>query len=334
MTAAAFLIDPPAEDGSSNVLRLLLRHTSPHYGTVAKTRRKNDGLGDEVVDGLFQLMRHLPWWSGLIFIGLTWLLFAYGLPALAALFNSDPKSMVRVMVQVFVPFAPVMALLVAGLWVVALVKKHQDRRLLGRQRSLDDLRALDWRDFERLVAAAYRGRGYFAVETAGGADGGVDLVLEGRESGHPAKLYVQCKQWKTRQIGVRPVRELAGVVAAAGGQAADVRGVFVTSGHYTNDAQRFAEQSGIELVDGTALLELVRSAQADSPASTTPQNSAPAHPAAAAIPDAAMTPSTAEVPACPRCGKPMTQRVARRGEHAGRTFWGCTAFPTCRGTRA
>lgn len=38
-------------------------------------------------------------------------------------------------------------------------------------------------------------------------------------------------------------------------------------------------------------------------------------------------------PACPRCGKPMAQRTARQGKHAGSRFWGCTGYPDCKGTR-
>lgn len=36
-------------------------------------------------------------------------------------------------------------------------------------------------------------------------------------------------------------------------------------------------------------------------------------------------------PACPLCGKPMRQRTAQAGLHAGEPFWGCTAYPECRG---
>jgi len=39
-------------------------------------------------------------------------------------------------------------------------------------------------------------------------------------------------------------------------------------------------------------------------------------------------------PACPRCGKPMALRTARKGAHAGSQFWGCSDYPGCRGTRA
>ncbi|WP_139692761.1 topoisomerase DNA-binding C4 zinc finger domain-containing protein [Sporolactobacillus terrae] len=33
---------------------------------------------------------------------------------------------------------------------------------------------------------------------------------------------------------------------------------------------------------------------------------------------------------CPRCGKPMVQRVAKRGTRSGEHFWGCSNFPKCR----
>ena len=38
-------------------------------------------------------------------------------------------------------------------------------------------------------------------------------------------------------------------------------------------------------------------------------------------------------PACPRCGKPMAIRIARKGSNAGQSFWGCSAYPDCTGTR-
>lgn len=41
----------------------------------------------------------------------------------------------------------------------------------------------------------------------------------------------------------------------------------------------------------------------------------------------------AEAPTCPRCGSDMVLRQARKGEHAGDEFWGCSRFPRCRGKR-
>lgn len=38
-------------------------------------------------------------------------------------------------------------------------------------------------------------------------------------------------------------------------------------------------------------------------------------------------------PLCPKCGRSMAQRVARSGDRAGKSFWGCTGYPNCRGIR-
>lgn len=38
-------------------------------------------------------------------------------------------------------------------------------------------------------------------------------------------------------------------------------------------------------------------------------------------------------PHCPRCGKTMQKRTARTGRNPGQHFWGCTAYPDCKGTR-
>ena len=38
-------------------------------------------------------------------------------------------------------------------------------------------------------------------------------------------------------------------------------------------------------------------------------------------------------PTCPRCGKPMVLRTARKGRNAGSQFWGCSGYPECKTTR-
>jgi hypothetical protein len=32
---------------------------------------------------------------------------------------------------------------------------------------------------------------------------------------------------------------------------------------------------------------------------------------------------------CPKCGKPLVLRIAKKGENAGNQFWGCSGFPKC-----
>lgn len=37
---------------------------------------------------------------------------------------------------------------------------------------------------------------------------------------------------------------------------------------------------------------------------------------------------------CPNCSAAMVKRVARKGRHAGKLFWACSAFPECRTVEA
>jgi four helix bundle suffix protein len=37
------------------------------------------------------------------------------------------------------------------------------------------------------------------------------------------------------------------------------------------------------------------------------------------------------IPPCPECGKAMVLRTAQKGKKAGKQFWGCSAYPDCKG---
>lgn len=43
------------------------------------------------------------------------------------------------------------------------------------------------------------------------------------------------------------------------------------------------------------------------------------------------TDPTAHIPNCPQCGKTMVLRTAKTGKNAGQQFWGCSAYPDCKG---
>ncbi|ONC41633.1 hypothetical protein AQ914_18260 [Burkholderia pseudomallei] len=187
--------------------------------------------------------------------------------------------------------------------LVAAWRADSRGRLLDSQRNLNSLRSLSWREFERLVGEAYRRLGYVVdVVGQGGADGGVDLVL--MRPGE--KVLVQCKQWRANSVGASVVREMAGLMLHH--QASGVKIVCV--GKFTRDARAFADGKQIELVSGDDLLRLVRSVQRSSLPAASFKHGAPP---------------------CPDCGHPMLQRHSKAH---GTTFWGCSAYPHCKGTRA
>ena len=40
--------------------------------------------------------------------------------------------------------------------------------------------------------------------------------------------------------------------------------------------------------------------------------------------------SGTETKACPRCGKALVLRTAKKGPNAGNQFWGCSGYPDCK----
>lgn len=198
-------------------------------------------------------------------------------------------------------------------------RRQARRRLIAdvsQSNAADALDGMSWREFEMRVGEAFRLQGYGVLETGGGADGGVDLVLsKGTE-----KYLVHCKQWKAFKVGVDVVRELHGVMAAKGAAG----GFVVTSGQFTEDAVGFASGRNLKLIDRPLLHGLIRQAR-NSIGPAPAQQSGPSLVSAAP----ADTPS---VPGCPSCTKPMVKRTAKRGANAGEEFWGCSAYPACRDT--
>ncbi|MBI5615117.1 MAG: topoisomerase DNA-binding C4 zinc finger domain-containing protein [Gammaproteobacteria bacterium] len=51
-------------------------------------------------------------------------------------------------------------------------------------------------------------------------------------------------------------------------------------------------------------------------------------------PNSPQASSSAQAPLCPNCSARMVKRTARRGRNKGGTFWGCTTYPRCKGTRS
>ena len=217
-------------------------------------------------------------------------------------------------------FAPIVVAFVPLSWMVlaigllaavmSWVREQQRRKLLDAQQGLESIAALGWRHFEQLVGEAFRRQGYAVEETGlGGADGGIDLIL--RKDGRC--VLVQCKQSRNRQVGVKVVREMAGLLDHH--RAAEVK--IVCLGTYTADGAEFVRGKPIELIGGEQLLRMIREVQSAP---------APAKDRVAEPVQASQMPDTS--PACPHCGKAMVERTNR---NTGQKFWGCSAFPVCRG---
>ena len=108
------------------------------------------------------------------------------------------------------------------------------------------LAQMSWQAVEELVGEYFRRREFSVTESRrAGPDRGIDLELTKR-----GEYYlVQCKHWRTPSVDVDTVREFHRVMAARHA----VGGFVVTSGSFSNEAQKFAESREIELINGEQL---------------------------------------------------------------------------------
>lgn len=277
---------------------------------MARRRQKEDSG----FEALFELSTLLPWQAGLalaaaLFGGLH--LYATSTPPVldATVVNSGMDHVLGSVGRGIAGMAKYLlpAIVLGGTLMSFIGRKRKQalHRQVAADASPNALERMSWSDFEALVGEAFRQDGFRVVERGGaGPDGGIDIeVFDGKD-----KYLVQCKQWKTRQVGVAVVRELYGVMAAEGA----VGGFVVASGEFTPDAEAFAEGRSIELVDARKLRNLIGGEQATKPPVVVP---------------------TVTSPACPSCGGHMLERTVKKGPNSGNQFWGCAQYPKCRGVR-
>lgn len=282
-------------------------------------RRKDEGFFDD----LYDMLLVVPTWVGPPLAMLFFLALRFLIPAIFG--GSEKLNIGTVVAGVAQTVALPVAALVLFIWLLAEFKKWQRRRLLDAQSGLNSIHDLSWQEFEHLVGEAYRRQGYVVQETGSASgDGGIDVVLtKGNE-----RVLVQCKQWRTRRVGVKPVRELFGVMTSESA----TRGILVACGSFTREARLFAESKPLLLVDGPELWELVQSARMTSLSSKPDHNPTRTEPEASA-PNRSPRSSVEPSPECPKCGAPVVLRTAKKGPNAGSQFWGCSRFPQCHGIR-
>lgn len=182
-------------------------------------RRSRD---ESSIEMLFDIAAMLPWQVGVVlalvvFAGLHW--YAGTEPPVLDMKNpADSLSFVlgnlgRQLAGLLQYVLPGVLLLGSS---VSFHRRRRQKTTLARvaaDPTSSEVSKLNWAEFEGLVAEAFRQKGYRVVERGGaGPDGGVDLELYlGKD-----KYLVQCKHWRTYQVGVAIVRELYGVMAAEG----------------------------------------------------------------------------------------------------------------------
>jgi restriction system protein len=268
-------------------------------------RRKGSTFKD-----IMDLTTMMPWWVGVVLAIISFFILHY--IAVIPMETSTAqgtmvKTILRGIAGILRYILPIIFLLGS---INSVIQKQKKASLYGRIKKnprLLTFNNMTWQEFELLAGKYFEEKGYTIRQLAQpGPDGGVDLIAirDGE------KYLVQCKQWRSTSVGVKVVRELLGVISASGA----VGGFVVASGEFTSSAKEFVQGRNIELIDGVEIVNFVG-------AETTSQP----------LPSSKVKQPDNKIPPCPKCGKQMIKRIAKKGANVGSQFWGCSSFPRCKG---
>jgi len=169
-------------------------------------------------------------------------------------------------------------------------KWRKDRELLQW------LKGMSPKEFEEYIAELFSRLGYKTEATGRAYDKGIDVVAE--KDG--VKHYIQCKKFITQVVNVGNVRDFYGAIAD---HLATGKGYFITTNKFTLEAEKFAEDKPIELIDGQKLIKYIRLAEKET------------------------KPIVEKIEKCPQCGGNLIERKGKFGK-----FYGCSNYPKCQYT--
>lgn len=116
----------------------------------------------------------------------------------------------------------------------------------------ENINSLSGIEFEMVCKKLLENMGFTVETTKTSGDGGIDLIAYNSQPLLSGKYIIQCKRY-TGSVGEPVIRDLYGVVTSERAN----KGILMTSGVFTKQAQVFAHGKPIELIDGVKLKELL-----------------------------------------------------------------------------
>ena len=179
-------------------------------------------------NSLLALLLRSPWWVSIC--------IALVLALLASFFM--PENYAQYALPAAIPFTLI------GMYVAWKQWKLPSRAQITA--TLETIAVMPWREFSSLMEHAYQREGYVVSCSNGVAD--FTVVKAGRTS------LISCKRWKAASHGLDLLRELKALRQAQGANEA----VYVTICGIQDNAQTFADDHGIVLMQGTELAQFLR----------------------------------------------------------------------------
>jgi restriction system protein len=172
---------------------------------------------------------------------------------------------------------------------------HSDREILMR------LRKMKPSEFEDYISYLFNKLGFTTEVVGKSHDGGIDIIAIKDNTKH----YIQCKKFITSQVGSGDVRDFYGALVD---RLPNGKGYFITTNKFTLEAERFAEDKPIELIDSYKLIKYIRQTNAENDIRLIGEK---------------------KTDKCPQCGGNLIEKNGKYGK-----FLGCKNYPKCNFTKS
>lgn len=117
----------------------------------------------------------------------------------------------------------------------------------------EDINSLSGVEFEQVCKRLLENMGFDVETTKTTGDGGIDLIAYNHQPLLSGKYIIQCKRY-VGSVGEPVIRDLYGVITSERAN----KGILMTSGTVTKQAQLFAQDKPIELIDGVKMRDLLK----------------------------------------------------------------------------
>lgn len=179
-------------------------------------------------NSLFAILLRSPWWISMVLVAVVALASGALLPAPYVAFG----------LMGGLPF------LVIG--IIAAWRQWRAPSPARMAEALGRAGAMSWRDFASALEQAFGRQGY-AVTRLDSAAADFRLVKGERIT------LASGKRWKAASHGIDALRDLVAAQEAQGAH----RCIYISLGDVTDNARRFAQAQGIELISGDGLAQLI-----------------------------------------------------------------------------
>lgn len=176
---------------------------------------------------LFAVLLRSPWWVSFLIVLLC------GLVAGALL----PRAYAQVVVLGTFPF-----------WVIGVMaawRQWRAPRPAQLDAALERAAAMNWRDFAAWVQETYARQGCTVTRVDGDA-ADFQLECQGQRS------LLSCRRWKAASHGVEALRALQAACEQQG-----ARGIYLSLAPVSEAGERYARETGLQLLHGPALAQLL-----------------------------------------------------------------------------